>query len=56
MLDVPEPTLRQRLTDRWLGLGLTGQALTDKLEGNDLPNMRLVLGGSVQADVVVGNG
>ncbi|MEH6718887.1 MAG: nucleoside/nucleotide kinase family protein [Aurantimonas endophytica] len=56
MLDVPEPTLRQRLTDRWLGLGLTGDALTDKLEGNDLPNMRLVLGESVAADVVVGNG
>ncbi|HEX2018438.1 MAG TPA: nucleoside triphosphate hydrolase [Aurantimonas sp.] len=56
MLDVPEEVLRQRLTERWRGLGLAGAALTDKLEGNDLPNMRLVLSRSVPADVVLGNG
>jgi pantothenate kinase len=56
MLDVPDSVLRQRLTERWQGLGLAGSALTEKLEGNDLPNMRLVLGKSVKADVVLGNG
>lgn len=56
MLDVPEPVLRQRLTERWQGLGFSGQALADKLEGNDLPNMRLVLAKSGSADLVVGNG
>jgi pantothenate kinase len=56
MLDVPEEVLRQRLTERWQRLGLAGAALTDKLEGNDLPNMRLVLSRSVPADVVLGNG
>ncbi|UIJ70672.1 nucleoside triphosphate hydrolase [Aurantimonas sp. HBX-1] len=55
MLDVPEPVLRRRLTERWLGFGLTGPALADKLEGNDLPNMRLVLERSVPADIVVAN-
>ncbi|WP_423776350.1 nucleoside triphosphate hydrolase [Aurantimonas coralicida] len=55
MLAVPEPVLRRRLKDRWLGHGLTTDALVTKLDGNDLPNMRLVLERSVPADLTVVN-
>ncbi|MBO0663106.1 nucleoside/nucleotide kinase family protein [Jiella sp. MQZ9-1] len=51
MLDVPEPILRQRLLDRWLGFGLAGDALTTKLEGNDFINMRTVLEKSIEPDM-----
>ena len=53
MLSVPEEALRQRLTERWVGLGLGGTALEDKMDGNDMPNVRLVLRGSRAPDVVV---
>ncbi|MBO0903989.1 nucleoside/nucleotide kinase family protein [Jiella sonneratiae] len=53
MIEVPEATLRQRLTARWVGYGLAGDALEAKLEGNDLPNMRTVLGRSVAADYTI---
>ncbi|HEY9056342.1 MAG TPA: nucleoside/nucleotide kinase family protein [Aurantimonas sp.] len=55
MLAVPEAVLEARLTERWVGYGLEGAALRDKLDGNDLPNMRLVLQKSVPADFVVAN-
>ena len=55
MLAVPEPVLVQRLTARWTGYGLQGDAMTAKMEGNDLPNMRRVLGRSVAAEFVVEN-
>lgn len=55
MLAVPEAVLQARLTERWVGYGLEGAALRDKLEGNDLPNMRLVLEKSVPADFMVAN-
>ncbi|MEX6507019.1 nucleoside/nucleotide kinase family protein [Jiella sp. M17.18] len=55
MLNVPEAVLERRLTERWRGYGLTGEALTAKMEGNDLPNMRLVLRDSVPADFRVAN-
>lgn len=55
MLDVPEADLQARLTGRWVGYGLEGAALRDKMNGNDLPNMRLVLEKSVPADFVVAN-
>jgi pantothenate kinase len=54
-LDVPEPVLEARLRARWTGYGMDEAAIRAKLEDNDLPNMRLVLGGSVPADVVVQN-
>ncbi|MEF2551791.1 nucleoside/nucleotide kinase family protein [Aurantimonas sp. A2-1-M11] len=56
MLAVPEPVLRHRLAERWQGFGLQGDALSAKLDGNDLPNMQLVLERSVPADYVVENG
>ncbi|SMD04160.1 hypothetical protein SAMN06297251_12073 [Fulvimarina manganoxydans] len=51
ILDVPEAELRRRLTERWIGYGLAGDVLTEKLEGNDFPNMRLVLEQSVAPDL-----
>ncbi|MEF2073007.1 nucleoside triphosphate hydrolase [Consotaella aegiceratis] len=54
MLDVPEPVLEARLTQRWLGFGYGPDALRDKMEGNDMPNVRLVQGHSVPADYTVG--
>ncbi|MCW4116184.1 nucleoside triphosphate hydrolase [Aurantimonas sp. MSK8Z-1] len=56
MLDVPEAVLRERLTRRWIDLGLSGDALAAKLDGNDFPNMRLVLTQSRPADHLVFNG
>ncbi len=54
-LAVPEPTLEARLRARWQGYGMTPEAIRDKLEGNDLPNMRLVVAHSVPADYEVAN-
>lgn len=54
-LDVPEAELEVRLTARWRGLGLEGAAFTEKMEGNDLPNVRQVLHGSVPADYRIEN-
>lgn len=53
MLDVPEETLRQRLTERWAGFGFSGEALEAKLAGNDLINMRIVLEQSLAPDIRV---
>lgn len=50
MLCVPEAILRARLTARWEGYGLSGAELEAKLEGNDLPNGRLVATASAPAD------
>jgi pantothenate kinase len=50
MLVVPEAILRARLLARWEGYGLAGVELADKLEGNDLPNGRLVATASAPAD------
>lgn len=54
-LRVPEDELEARLEARWRGYGLAGAALTEKMEGNDLPNVRLVTRGSVPADFEVAN-
>lgn len=50
-LDVPEPELRRRLLERWSDL--SGDALEEKLEGNDLPNVRLVTSSSRSGDYVI---
>ena len=49
VIDVPEAELRRRLLDRWSHL--SGAALDDKMEGNDMPNVRLVRSRSRTADV-----
>ncbi|MCQ2005870.1 nucleoside/nucleotide kinase family protein [Rhizobium sp. NRK18] len=51
MIEEPEVVLRARLKERWKAL--TGQALIDKIDGNDLPNGRRVMTGSVDPDYVV---
>ena len=53
MLDAPFEVLRERLLARWDGFGLTGEALTAKLDGNDLPNVALVRDHSRPADHVL---
>ena len=50
-IDVPEAELRRRLVERWSHL--SGAALEEKLEGNDMPNVRLVRSSSRPADIVI---
>jgi len=51
---VSESVLKHRLEARWQEL--SGTDLYAKLEGNDLPNMRLILRESAPADFVLKNG
>ena len=53
-IDVPEEILRKRLTARWAGTDTPDAE--QKLEGNDLPNMRLVLKHRMPADLRLLNG
>ena len=53
MIEASEDTLVERLTQRWLGFQYGPEALLEKLEGNDLPNMRLVLSKSRPADIAI---
>ena len=53
-IDVPETVLRDRLEARWAHLA--PEERMRKLDGNDLPNMRLVLSKSRPADYRVVNG
>ena len=55
MIDVPEETLRRRLTRRWVRIGMKEAGVTAKLEENDLPNGRLVRDASCLADLTVKN-
>lgn len=54
-LEVPESVLEARLTRRWQGFGLAEAEMRAKMEGNDLPNMRLVVRHSRPADILVEN-
>ncbi len=51
----PEAELERRLHARWVHYGLTPDEIIAKMKGNEMPNVRLVLNGSRQADVVVGD-
>ena len=53
MLAVPVDVLRHRLIERWRRLGLSPDAIEAKVDGNDLPNGRLVIEGSAPADVTL---
>lgn len=44
-------TLEMRLLQRWTGLGLSPDEARARALGNDLPNARLVLGASAEADL-----
>lgn len=51
-IDVPLIELERRLLARWRDLGRSPEAVRAWVEGNDLPNARLVIEGSRQADIV----
>lgn len=53
-IDVPEAELIARLMDRWAGYGKSEAEARAWIDGNDLPNIRRVVAGSGQADVVLG--
>ncbi|MET3614930.1 pantothenate kinase [Rhizobium aquaticum] len=52
MIREPDAVLRARLEDRWKNL--TAEERAWKLDGNDLPNGRRVMEGSIAADFVYG--
>lgn len=54
-VDVSEDALRRRLQARWAGYGLTADVIARKVEGNDLPNGRAIIEGSVEAHLRVPN-
>jgi pantothenate kinase len=49
----PEAELSRRLHARWMHYGLTPDAITAKMDHNEMPNVRLVLDHSIIADVVL---
>ncbi len=51
-IDVPLAELERRLLTRWTDLGRSKQAAHAWVEGNDLPNARLVVEGSRPADIL----
>lgn len=53
MIVVPEDVLRQRLVARWRSYKLPEAIVLQKVEGNDLPNGRLVREHSAPADVLM---
>lgn len=54
-LEVPERVLKQRLYARWSDLGFEKKKILEKLEGNDLPNARLVIRESSTASIIITN-
>ena len=55
MMVVPEAMLRERLTTRWRGYGLSPSEIAAKVDDNDLPNGRLVTARSVGAEFDIGS-
>jgi pantothenate kinase len=53
MIEVPEDELRARLRRRWEGYSLSEEEIAWKLDGNDLPNGRMVIAESAPAQFVV---
>lgn len=56
VIAVPMAELERRLLARWTDLGRSEAAARAWVEGNDLPNARLVIEGSRQADIAWENG
>lgn len=52
-IDVPEAELDARLLRRWDHYGKTPQDARNWIDSNDLPNIRRVMQGSRQADIVI---
>ena len=55
MVEVTEAVLRERLTARWVGYGLSAAEVEQKVDGNDLPNGRFVRDTSAAPDFVMRN-
>ncbi len=53
LIDVPEEELRRRLTARWEHYKLSPNEVAWKLDGNDLPNGRMVVAESAEPDFVM---
>ena len=56
LVDVPEAVLRARLEARWRHYSLTPEEIAWKLDGNDLPNGRVVMAESRGEDFRLPNG
>ena len=52
MIEVAEAELRARLITRWQGYGLSPDDIAWKLDGNDLPNGRVVMTESIAPELV----
>lgn len=52
-LDVPEPVLERRLTERWAGHGLSSAETLRKVQDNDLRNARRIGAAMGKCDVVL---
>lgn len=53
LIDTPEDELRRRLRARWVHYGLTEDEIAHKLDGNDLPNGRMVRDRSRAPDILL---
>lgn len=51
LIEQPESVLRERLEARWRGYDLDAAARRAKIDGNDLPNARVVYGESAEPDI-----
>jgi pantothenate kinase len=51
-----EAELMRRLNARWVYYGLTAEEISAKMEGNEMPNVRLVLNNSRKADIILAAG
>ena len=51
-LDVPIDTLRDRLIQRWLDLGLDMDLATARAQDNDIPNAERIAGAKLPADLI----
>lgn len=56
LVDVPETVLRDRLMARWRHYDLTPEEIAWKLDGNDLPNGRVIMAESRGEDFRLPNG
>ena len=53
MIEVAEAELRARLIKRWQGYELTPEEIAWKLDGNDLPNGRMVMTESITPEFII---
>ena len=56
LIETPADVLRERLTARWRHYNLTPDQIAEKLEGNDLPNGRLVMSESADPNFRIASG